>query len=68
MARRRNQAESIDKAVEAAVAADKAKAPMGRFRAVARRIVAVRPEELAEQKRQYDAANAERRRARRKPL
>jgi len=66
MARRRDQAESTDKAVEAAAKADRAKTPMERFRAVARRVAVVRPEELGEQKRQYDTANAERRKARRK--
>jgi hypothetical protein len=66
MARRRNQAESTGKAVEAAAKADGAKTPMERFRAMARRLITVRPEEIAKQQREYEITGVALRRARRK--
>ena len=53
MARRR-ATESADKAaVESAVKADRAKTPIERFRAVARRLANISPDELANRQRLY---------------
>jgi hypothetical protein len=60
---RRKPTEDADKvAVEAAVAADRAKTPIERFRAVSRRLLTISPEEVAKQQREYETVRRARRR------
>jgi hypothetical protein len=62
MARKRSPTESSDKAVETAVAADGARTPMERFRAVARRLATIPRDELEEERRRYEDEQERRKR------